>query len=295
MIMKPLSFAVCLCLSLCCRAQNSPTPDQVATVLESTKKPFPDFVNVVVQVPLPPLTLPKPNGTMQPIETVSSQIWKRVVGVDFVITKENAAEVLQTLKSLGTLRDWLLLKDAYPNLVYATFIEREVAISTLGGLSERLITVAEAERVLAGVSKEPTVKSVLSILERHAPESSTLRDIKASNDDVIAISDLAWRLSKEESRDPLDISLSDMLEKVQLSTLTQYIGNSSMICHFTRLLVKYTARGGDINQPYEQLKTDIEKLMPEVIGMEDPGSGAKIEAAMFSTLMETIRNQKLRR
>lgn len=292
--MKPLSFAICLSVSLFCRAQDAPTPDQVAAILETSTKSFSEFVDVVVQVPLPPLTLPKSNGPMQPIDNVSSQIWKRVSGVDFDVTKENKRESLQTLKSLGILRDWLLLKDAYPNLLFATFIEREVAISTLDGLSKKVITVTEAEQVLAGLAKEPTAKSVLAMLERHTPESSTLIEIKASKNDTIAIRDLAWRLSKEEHRDPLDLSLSDMLENVQLSTLTQYIGNSSTISHFTKLLVKYTAKGGDINQPYEQLTADVERLMPEAIGMEDPGSGAKIEAAMFSALMETIRNRKLR-
>lgn len=291
MSIKLLFSIIWLALAICGGAQDVVTAELARPILDASKKPFPALIKVVVEVPFPPLLLPKSGASSNAIATVSDLLWKRLTALALVVNETNKPEKLETMQAMCLLRDWLLKQDAYTNLLFASYVEHTVSMSILSALSDKFITVDEASQVMGRMKKSVTVSAILTAVERSAPNSTTLRQLKESKDETITIRAVSWRL-KQESHELLDTRLKKLIEKERLASLVEYVWFTSSANHLTSLLIEYVAKGGDMNLPYEQLMADVNRLVPEVVGKIDPASGLEIEAAMFGALMQVVREWK---
>lgn len=278
---------------LCYGAENTTTTELVRPIIEASGKPLPDFVSAATAIEVPPLPLPKNTGAASPIEVVSAIVWKRLSTVDVVVTPANKAEKLEVLQSMGKLRAWLLKHDAYANLFFAAYIEESVSMSTLAALSDGNINVEEAKQLVASLAPNVTMDAMIAAVQRCAPQSSVLRQIKDAGAGKAALLTISDRLAGELN-EQVDTRITNLTEQERPASLAFYVALSSSTTRMAAILIDLAAKGGDLNLLEGKVAGEIKRLMPEVIGNIDPASGMKIEAAMFGGLMQNVRKWKSR-
>jgi hypothetical protein len=278
---------------LCCGAENTTTTELLRPIIEASGKSFPDFVSATTAIEVPPLPLPKNTGAASPIDVVSAIVWKRLSTVDVVVTPANKAEKLEVLQSMGKLRAWLLKHDAYANLFFAAYIEESVSMSTLAALSDGNINVEEAKQLVASLAPNVTMDAMIAAVQRCAPQSSVLRQIKDAGAGKAALLTISDRLAGELN-EQVDTRITNLTEQERPASLAFYVALSSSTTRMAAILIDLAAKGGDLNLLEGKVAGEIKRLMPEVIGNVDPASGMKIEAAMFGGLMQNVRKWKSR-
>ena len=291
--MKNIFFITWMVSVLCCGSENTPSSELVRPIIEASGKAFPDFVRTSIAVEIPPLLLPKNDGPALSIDAVSSLVWRQLSTVDVAVNSANKAEKMEVIQAMGRLRVWLLKNDAYANLLFVAHIEETVSMSILAALSDGKITVGEARQLMASLAPALTSEKVIATLQRCAPQSVVLRQIKdagASGISLLTISDrLAGELSERQN-----MTIASLIEQEHPASLAFYVALSSSTGRMAAILIDLVDKGGDLNLSDGKVAGEITRLMPEVVDNIDPATGMKMEAAMFDGLMQNVRKWKSR-
>lgn len=289
---RNLSILIALLASAsCCDAQTVVNPALVR-ILEASEKPFPDFVKTFIAAPLPALPLPS-SDTSSPTLVVSQLLWKRLASLDVVITKGNKTEALEALESMCALREGLLKRAAYTNLLFSSYVEETVSMSVLAALSDKLISVDEARQLMNQMKKAVALSEVVAVIEMVTPQSATVKKIKEAKAESPSLLDVSNRLSNE-LHELVDTRLSKLIERERLASLVFFVAFTSTTNDFAKALIEYESKGGELNKNPGDLASDVKRLLPEVIGKTDRASGLEIDAAMIAGLMDNVRKWKAR-
>ena len=291
--MKHFLLLIWMTSAICEAAENAVTNELVRPILEASGKSFPDFVSATTVVEIPPLPLPKIGGTSSPIDAVSALVWKQISTVDVAVGPAQKTEKLEVMKSMGKFRAWLLKDNAYANLFFAAFIEETVSMSTLAALSEGKITVEDARQLMAALAPPIASKALIEAMQRCVPQSTALSQIKEVEADNVALLTISNRLANELEEE-IDTRPAKLTEQERPASLAFHVALASSTTRMAAMLVELAGKGGDLNLIDGKVAEEIERLMPEVVGIVDPASGMKIEAAMFGGLMHNVRKWKSR-
>lgn len=293
--MKMLSLILSLLLLLRTNsiAQNSDAQQSVQQVLDGSTKPFPEFARRLASITLPPLPSPGSKGSDEIMSDVRDILWKRMRALDLSSDASNKKELLDTLGALCKIRKWLLKHAAYTNIVFTSYIDSTVSMAVLSALSKGSISADEARKICMELTPRTSAIFVLDAVQPCAPNSEALTKFKQRirSNEVVSLFDLANNLGHEK-KELLDTRLPSLLSDVHPASLVQHAVEGVMISFAASGLIDYAGKGGNLNANMSVFEADFAKRTPELIGIIEPVSQTELSAAMYSALLENVREWK---